>query len=111
MFSLAHKALLQCDPEFAHDMTIGWLAKTQRSFLKCTYQQDVIAKPVSLWGLNFPNPVGLAAGLDKEGPCVDAFQSMGFGFVEVGTVIQNQEFSVYHRRMPSLIVWVLTTMA
>ncbi|HCF78631.1 MAG TPA: quinone-dependent dihydroorotate dehydrogenase, partial [Glaciecola sp.] len=45
MFSLAHKALLQCDPEFAHDMTIGWLAKTQRSFLKCTYQQDVIAKP------------------------------------------------------------------
>lgn len=86
MFSLAHKALLQCDPEFAHDMTIGWLAKTQRSFLKCTYQQDVIAKPVSLWGLHFPNPVGLAAGLDKEGQCVDAFQSMGFGFVEVGTV-------------------------
>lgn len=86
MFSLAHKALLQCDAEFAHDMTIGWLAKTQRSFLKHTYQQTISPKPVSLWGLEFPNPVGLAAGLDKEGQCVDAFNAMGFGFVEVGTV-------------------------
>ncbi|CAI8233480.1 MAG: Dihydroorotate dehydrogenase (quinone) [Glaciecola sp. HTCC2999] len=86
MFSLAHKALLQCDAEFAHDMTIGWLAKTQRSFLKHTYQQTISPKPVSLWGLEFPNPVGLAAGLDKEGQCVDAFNAMGFGFVEIGTV-------------------------
>ncbi|WP_010177672.1 quinone-dependent dihydroorotate dehydrogenase [Glaciecola sp. HTCC2999] len=86
MFSLAHKALLQCDAEFAHDMTIGWLAKTQRSFLKHTYQQTIQDKPVSLWGLEFPNPVGLAAGLDKEGQCIDAFNAMGFGFVEIGTV-------------------------
>ncbi len=86
MFSLAQKALLQCDPEFAHDMTIGWLAKTQRSFLNKTYKQTVSPKPVSLWGMQFSNPVGLAAGLDKEGQCVDAFNAMGFGFVEVGTV-------------------------
>ena len=39
-----------------------------------------------VFGLKFPNPVGLAAGLDKEGQCVDAFNAMGFGFVEIGTV-------------------------
>lgn len=85
MYGLVQNALLNCDPEKAHDLTINWLKYTQSNFLKCTYAQRTQDKPVNLWGLNFKNPVGLAAGLDKNGECVDAFGAMGFGFVEVGT--------------------------
>ncbi|GEA08429.1 dihydroorotate dehydrogenase (quinone) [Alteromonas sp. KUL42] len=50
------------------------------------YSTPTIKKPVKVAGLTFDNPVGLAAGLDKNGDCIDAFASMGFGFVEIGTV-------------------------
>ena len=49
-------------------------------------QQHVATKPVQCMGLSFKNPLGLAAGLDKDGECIEAFDAMGFGFVEVGTV-------------------------
>ncbi len=42
--------------------------------------------PINIMGLNFPNRIGLAAGLDKSGQCINGFGSMGFGFVEVGTI-------------------------
>lgn len=86
MTSFAQRALLSLSPETAHDLTIGWLKKSQRNFLNTTYRQTLPQKPTELWGLTFPNPVGLAAGLDKNGECVDAFHAMGFGFVEIGTV-------------------------
>ncbi|MBT0587114.1 quinone-dependent dihydroorotate dehydrogenase [Alteromonas oceanisediminis] len=86
MYGLAQNALLHCDPEKAHDLTINWLKYSQSNLLRCTYAQQVPTKPVTVFGLNFNNPVGLAAGLDKNGECVDAFGHMGFGFVEVGTV-------------------------
>lgn len=86
MFSLAHKALMSCEPEVAHDLTIGFLARTQRTFIANVYAQQLPAKPVTVWGIDFPNPIGLAAGLDKNGQCIDAFHKMGFGFVEIGTV-------------------------
>jgi dihydroorotate dehydrogenase len=50
------------------------------------YSTPTIKKPVTIAGMTFDNPVGLAAGLDKNGDCIDAFSSMGFGFVEIGTV-------------------------
>jgi dihydroorotate dehydrogenase len=50
------------------------------------YKQSVKDKPLTVMGIKFPNPVGLAAGLDKNGECINAFAAMGFGFVEVGTV-------------------------
>jgi len=50
------------------------------------YSTPTIKKPVTVAGMTFENPVGLAAGLDKNGDCIDAFASMGFGFVEIGTV-------------------------
>ncbi len=50
------------------------------------YSTPTIKKPVTVAGMTFDNPVGLAAGLDKNGDCIDAFASMGFGFVEIGTV-------------------------
>jgi dihydroorotate dehydrogenase len=86
MSAIAQRALLSLAPETAHDVTIGWLKRTQRNILRNTYAQSLPAKPVTVWGKTFRNPVGLAAGLDKNGECVDAFHAMGFGFVEIGTV-------------------------
>ncbi|MEW9796891.1 quinone-dependent dihydroorotate dehydrogenase [Alteromonas sp. CYL-A6] len=86
MQSLVQKFLLQCEPEKSHDFTINWLHKTQHTPLKWLYRQPTISKPVTVAGMTFENPVGLAAGLDKNGECIDAFANMGFGFVEVGTV-------------------------
>ncbi|WP_420932823.1 quinone-dependent dihydroorotate dehydrogenase [Alteromonas sp. A081] len=86
MQSLVQKLLLQCEPEKSHDFTINWLNKTQHTPLKWMYSTTPIAKPVTVAGIKFDNPVGLAAGLDKNGDCIDAFSSMGFGFVEIGTV-------------------------
>lgn len=86
MYQIAQKILLQCEPEKSHDFTINWLKRTQRTVLKGVYSESVTDKPVTIAGLSFPNPVGLAAGLDKNGECIDAFAAMGFGFVEVGTV-------------------------
>ncbi|MBU3022900.1 quinone-dependent dihydroorotate dehydrogenase [Aestuariibacter sp. A3R04] len=86
MQSIAQKLLLQCEPEKSHDFAIKWLHRTQHTPLKWVYSQPTVQKPVKVAGISFPNPVGLAAGLDKNGECIDAFGSMGFGFVEVGTV-------------------------
>ena len=85
MYGLVQNALLKCEPEKAHDLTINWLKMSQSNILKSSYAQKVSSKPVTVLGMTFDNPVGLAAGLDKNGECVDAFLSMGFGFVEVGT--------------------------
>ena len=86
MYGLVQNALLNCDPEKAHDLTINWLKYSQSNLLRHTYSQQVKSKPVNVLGLTFDNPVGLAAGLDKNGDCIEAFGAMGFGFVEIGTV-------------------------
>lgn len=86
MQSFFQKILLQCEPEKSHDFTINWLNKTQYTPLSWIYSSPRISKPVTVAGITFDNPVGLAAGLDKNGDCIDAFASMGFGFVEIGTV-------------------------
>ncbi|WP_107852567.1 quinone-dependent dihydroorotate dehydrogenase [Oceanimonas marisflavi] len=86
VYSLVKPLLFQCDPEHAHELTIKALAKTQRTPLEALYRRRPVNNPVELMGLTFSNPVGLAAGLDKNGECIDAFAAMGFGFVEVGTV-------------------------
>lgn len=80
------KVLFQFDAETIHEMTIKGLKSTGKSPLSAFYKQSVQDKPVTVMGIHFPNPVGLAAGLDKNGECIDAFAAMGFGFVEVGTV-------------------------
>jgi dihydroorotate dehydrogenase len=80
------KLLFQFDAETIHELTIKGLKSTGKSPLNAFYKQDVQNKPVTVMGINFPNPLGLAAGLDKNGECINAFAAMGFGFVEVGTV-------------------------
>ncbi len=78
--------MFQLDPEKIHELTISTLKKTGKTPLNLLYKQSIATKPVEVMGINFPNPVGLAAGLDKNGECINAFAAMGFGFVEVGTV-------------------------
>ncbi len=77
---------MSCDPEWSHDVSIGFLKHSQNNILNTAYSQNLPPKPVSCFGLEFKNPIGLAAGLDKNGECIDAFSAMGFGFIEVGTV-------------------------
>jgi dihydroorotate dehydrogenase len=85
-YPLARPFLFGIDPEAAHDLTINSLAATQRTPLKLAYAQKRVSDPVTIARLPFPNRVGLAAGLDKNARCIDAWDAMGFGFVEVGTV-------------------------
>ncbi|MBE1301661.1 MAG: quinone-dependent dihydroorotate dehydrogenase [Alteromonadaceae bacterium] len=86
MYWLAQKLLMSLDAETSHDFTINFLKRSQRTPAKMLYTQWVPDKPTTFAGLQLKNPVGLAAGLDKNGECIDAFDAMGFGFIEVGTV-------------------------
>jgi len=85
-YALTRPFLFGLDPEQAHELTLGALARIQHTPLICAVSQTRVDDPVTLAGLKFPNRVGLAAGLDKNGRCIDGFGAMGFGFVEVGTV-------------------------
>ncbi|OOE58049.1 dihydroorotate dehydrogenase (quinone) [Salinivibrio sp. ML323] len=86
LYRLARPAIFQLDPEKAHDLTINTLSRYHHTPLRFLYSQQLPPRPVTVMGLNFNNPIGLAAGLDKNGECIEAFGAMGFGFVEVGTV-------------------------
>lgn len=86
LYHLARKALFQLDPEKAHELTFRQLQRLNHSPLQFLLRQSIATKPVTCMGLSFKNPLGLAAGLDKNGECIDAFGAMGFGFVEIGTV-------------------------
>lgn len=85
-YSFARPFLFGLDPEQAHEFTMNALARVQRTPLACLYGQARVNDPVTVAGLRFPNRVGLAAGLDKNGRCIDGLAMMGFGFIEVGTV-------------------------
>ncbi len=85
-YALTRPFLFGLDPEQAHELTLNALARIQHTPLICAVSQKRINDPVTVAGLRFPNRIGLAAGLDKNGRCIDAFGAMGFGFVEVGTV-------------------------
>jgi dihydroorotate dehydrogenase len=84
-YPIARHALFKLDPEQAHHLALGSLQRLQSLHLAGFFGQKVL-KPRTLLGLSFDNAVGLAAGLDKNGEYIDAMSSMGFGFVEVGTV-------------------------
>jgi len=85
-YALTRPFLFGMDAEAAHEFTMGLLARGQGTPLQCAWSHAQVSDPVQLAGLNFPNRVGLAAGLDKNARCIDALAAMGFGFVEVGTV-------------------------
>jgi dihydroorotate dehydrogenase len=84
-YNLLRPALFTLDPETAHDATL-----TSLNTAHCLGLSRLIPKPLddprSVMGLNFPNPVGLAAGLDKNGECINGLAALGFGFIEIGTI-------------------------
>ncbi|WP_304303727.1 quinone-dependent dihydroorotate dehydrogenase [Pseudacidovorax intermedius] len=86
LYGLARPFLFRMDAEAAHELTLAQLARTQNTPLAALYTARRVEDPIELAGLRLPNRVGLAAGLDKNARCIDAFAAMGFGFVEVGTV-------------------------
>lgn len=85
-YSLLRPWLFCLDPEQAHQLTLSNLDRAQRWGLLERFVSKPLADPQSLCGITFPNPVGLAAGLDKDGKHIDALATLGFGFLEIGTV-------------------------
>src|SRR6266513_2906771 len=86
--SLVRPLLFSLDAEAAHHFTIASLRSASRFdlALRALKQFAPPAKPKTLFGLTFPNPIGLAAGLDKNGVALPAWAALGFGFIEIGTV-------------------------
>jgi dihydroorotate dehydrogenase len=76
------------DAETAHETTLRWLSRAARrpALLRALHARYAVAAPVEAFGIRFPNPVGLAAGLDKDGRALPVWPALGFGFTEVGTV-------------------------
>ncbi|MGF1765639.1 quinone-dependent dihydroorotate dehydrogenase [Aliivibrio kagoshimensis] len=86
LYRIARAGIFKLDAEKAHDLAIQNFTRFNNTPLDLFYRQKLNDHPVEVMGLTFKNAVGLAAGLDKNGECIDAFGAMGFGFVEVGTV-------------------------
>ncbi len=84
-YDLARKALFTVDPETAHELTLESLRLGHR-FGATRFMCRARSQPVRCMGLEFPNPVGVAPGLDKNGDYFEALGGLGFGFVEIGTV-------------------------
>ncbi|HQC72745.1 MAG TPA: quinone-dependent dihydroorotate dehydrogenase [Candidatus Competibacteraceae bacterium] len=85
-YPVLRSLLFKLDPETAHDWTLTLMGAAPRQPLRWLGGGCVPAVPCRVMGLDFPNPVGLAAGLDKNGECINAWSALGFGFVEIGTV-------------------------
>lgn len=85
-YPLVRHFLFKLDPEVVHELTIHQLAWMGGTPFEMFFRNKLPSRPIEVMGLKFDNPVGLAAGLDKDGDAIDAFGAMGFGFIEVGTV-------------------------
>ena len=86
MYSLIKPLLFQFDAEKAHHLTLENLQRGHRFGLLSHFGNKVMPCPSTLMGLSLKNPVGLAAGLDKNGEYIDALAALGFGFIEIGTI-------------------------
>jgi dihydroorotate dehydrogenase len=85
-YALPKSVLFNLDPEAAHELTMAGLARFQNTPLACLWGAERVQDPIDVAGITFPNRIGMAAGLDKNGRVIDGLGAMGFGFVEVGTV-------------------------
>ncbi|MGQ0701362.1 MAG: quinone-dependent dihydroorotate dehydrogenase [Panacagrimonas sp.] len=85
LYRLARAALFRLDAETAHELTLASFSRLPK-LATAPFTGCAVEDPVSLLGLKFRNRVGLAAGLDKNGECLAAWDRLGFGFVEIGTV-------------------------
>lgn len=102
-YPIVRPALFKLDPERAHELTFQQLGFMNGTPLEMFYRQNLPSRPVTCMGLTFKNALGLAAGLDKNAECIDAFAAMGFGFVEVGTVTPRAQAGNDKPRMFRLV--------
>lgn len=86
LYALARPFLFSLEPEAAHEFTLSALKRSAAMGIAGALLTQPKADPRNVMGIIFPNPVGLAAGLDKDGAYIDALATLGFGFIEVGTV-------------------------
>ena len=86
LYSLLRPALFRFDPEIAHQLTLTGVNTLQSLGVSGLLAPAIKDDPRTVMGLNFPNPVGLAAGMDKNGECINGMASLGFGFIEIGTI-------------------------
>ena len=86
MYPLIRPLLFTLDPETAHHVTLDTLRTAHKLGLLSLCNKHAADNPRTVMGLTFPNPVGLAAGLDKNGDYINALAALGFGFIEIGTV-------------------------
>ncbi|HET8553426.1 MAG TPA: quinone-dependent dihydroorotate dehydrogenase [Rhodanobacteraceae bacterium] len=86
MYDTLRPLLFKLDAETAHHLTLWGMGVIQRSGFAHLVASAPADLPVRAFGIDFPNPVGLAAGLDKNGAYIDALAALGFGFIEIGTV-------------------------
>ena len=100
LYSLARPLLFSLAPERAHELTLSLLKSSHKMGM---IRQNVAVKPVTCMGIEFPNPVGLAAGLDKNGAYIDALASQGFGFIEIGTITPRPQPGNPHPRLFRLL--------
>lgn len=78
--------LFRLDPEIAHHLTLAGLQALTKLGKFNPLRRSNQGSARTVMGLDFPNPVGLAAGLDKNGDCIEGLAALGFGFIEIGTV-------------------------
>ncbi|MGB1837931.1 dihydroorotate dehydrogenase (quinone), partial [Marinobacter adhaerens] len=86
MYRVIRNLLFRLPAEQAHNVALNGLDLAHRLGVLSAFSPKIDLLPVNVMGLDFPNPVGLAAGLDKNADHLDALGALGFGFIEVGTV-------------------------
>ena len=86
MYSLARKILFHFDAETAHEISLDCIGAAERLRLLSLFAPKIPENKTVVMGLEFPNPIGLAAGLDKNGDYFNGLGNLGFGFIEIGTV-------------------------
>ena len=86
LYDLTRRLLFCLDPETAHDLTLGALRLVCRGPVAAFTTARAPRAPIRVMNIDFPNPIGLAAGLDKNGDYLAALATLGFGFIEIGTV-------------------------
>jgi len=91
MYSMLRPLLFALDPETSHDLCLDMLSAAERLKLIKLMKSKVVSSPKQVMGLTFDNPVGLAAGLDKNGDYFNALGALGFGFVEIGTITPKSQ--------------------
>jgi dihydroorotate dehydrogenase len=118
LYPLIRKFFFSLDAENAHGIGMSGVSLLSATGLGCVLSKSVPDCPVDVMGLKFPNPVGLAAGLDKNGDHIDGLAALGFGFIEIGTITPRPQpgnprraCSASPRSRPSSTAWASTTRA